>query len=135
MEADQAAAARALAQAAALRARDEAEQSKLGVPLSNDLLREFRLVLLKTGGKVMSALAQKTFQAFPIAYAAITCKQSEQMDKGERDVVCTKTLVEFAIPQFIVLAKAAAKKLELPLPLDIEDKMYLTSLGTDMTYV
>jgi len=110
---DHRAAARAMAQEAALRARDEAEQSKLGVPLSNDLLRVLRRVLLKFGGKIMTAFAQKTFQALPIAYSAITCKQSQQMSKDERDAQCTKTLMEFAIPEFIALVKAAAKKVQL----------------------
>lgn len=42
--------------------------------------------------------------------------------------------MEFAIPEFIVLVKAASKKLALPLPLDFEAKMYLTSLGTGVLH-
>ncbi|CAN0428469.1 unnamed protein product, partial [Pylaiella littoralis] len=58
---------------AALRARPQ--QSQLGIPLSKDLLWGFRRVLVKFGGKKLSQADQKTFQALPIAYAAVSTKQ------------------------------------------------------------
>ena len=42
----------------------------------------------------------------------------------------TKSLMSFAIPNFIVLVKAAAAQLDLPTPFDMEKKLYLTTLGT-----
>lgn len=78
----------------------------------------------------MNQAGQKAFQALPIAYSAITIKQSEQMSSAQRDTHCTDTLVKFAIPQFLLLVKEAAHELALPLPLDLETKIFLTSLGT-----
>lgn len=125
----QATSAREIAREAAMRLR-LAVKNKMGIELTPDVLRAFKLVLLETGGKPLGQRGQKAFQAWPFAYAAIVTKQSGQLSATERDEACTKTLVEFAIPQFIVLCKEAAGNLGLPLPSDLEKKMYLTTLGS-----
>lgn len=42
----------------------------------------------------------------------------------------TKTMTEFANPNFIALVTAAAKILDLPAPIDSERKLFMTTLGT-----
>ncbi|CAM9440828.1 unnamed protein product [Pylaiella littoralis] len=114
---------------AALRARPQ--QSQLGIPLSKDLLWGFRRVLVKFGGKKLSQADQKTFQALPIAYAAVSTKQAKQMNGPERGTRTTDSLVKFAIPNFLLLVKEAAHDLDLPLPLDLDEKINYTTLGTE----
>ncbi|CAN0312984.1 unnamed protein product [Pylaiella littoralis] len=114
--------------AAALRARPQ--QSQLGIPLSKDLLWGFRRVLVKFGGKKLSQAGQKTFQALPIAYAAVSTKQAKQLKGPERGTRTTDSLVKFAIPNFLLLVKEAAHDLDLPLPLDLDEKINYTTLGT-----
>lgn len=83
-------------------------------------------------GKNLTQAGQKTFQALPIAYAAVATKQSGQMTGAEREVSSTNSLVKFAITNFLLLVKEAAHDLALPLPLDLDEKINLTTLGKGM---
>lgn len=118
-----------LAQEAAAAVRSRPAQSLLGIPRSKDLLWAFKRVLVKFGGKNLTQAGQKTFQALPIAYSAVATKQSGQMSSTEREASTTNTLVKFAIPNFLLLVKEAAHDLGLPLPLDLDQKIVLTTLG------
>eukprot|EP00904_Undaria_pinnatifida_P004183 jgi/Undpi1/13766/HiC_scaffold_9.g03417.m1 len=126
----QAAAARAMAQEAAASLRTTAFVSRMGIELGPDVLQGFRLVLVKLGSGPLTQLGQKTRSSLPIAYAACTIKEHKQMPSAKRDKQMTATLMEFAIPHFILLLKQAARELDLPYPCDVEKKLYLTTLGT-----
>lgn len=126
----QAAAARAMAYEAAASLRSTAFVSRMGIDLGPDVLLGFRLVLVKLGSGPLTQLGQKTLSSLPIAYAACTIKEHKQMPSAERDKQMTTTLMEFAIPHFILLLKQAARELDLPPPCDFERKLYLTTLGT-----
>lgn len=128
---DQTAVARAIAQETAALMRATAVESRLGIPLNGDMLFGFRRVLLKLGGeKSLSSAGQKALQALPIAYSAVSVKEAGQMNGTARDSQMTKTLMEFAIPNFLLLLTAAAKQLDLPLPSEVHDKIFKTTLGT-----
>ena len=126
----QTAAARAMAQEAAASLRTTAVESKMGIELGPDMLYGMRLVLLKLGDGALSQFGQKVLSALPLAYAACAIKEHSQMSSAERNNQMTKSLMSFAIPNFIVLVKAAAAQLDLPTPFDMEKKLYLTTLGT-----
>ena len=103
---------------------------ELGPDMGPDMLYGMRLVLLKLGDGALSQFGQKVLSALPLAYAACAIKEHSQMSSAERNKQMTKSLMSFAIPNFIILVKAAAAQLDLPTPFDMEKKLYLTTLGT-----
>lgn len=100
----------------------------LPVELTTDFLWALNRTSDKFGGRLMSQEALKVYQAVPLVWAALCFKDGGSVMSEERGRRTTAIYMDHAMPAFVALLKSSGAKL----PLDFEEKMRQTTLGTGM---
>lgn len=76
----------------------------------------------------MSQEALKVYQAIPLVWSALCFKDGGSVMSEERGRRTTAIYMDHAMPAFVALLKSS----ETRLPLDFEEKMRQTTLGTGL---